>query len=46
MLTARAATTATVRSDATACKPMRVLAMEVGGIVSVGLKAVAFVRLT
>ena len=46
MLTARAATIATVTSDATACKPIRLFAMRVSGMVSVGLNAVALVRLT
>ncbi len=43
MLTARAATSAMVSSEASACVSMSVLAAGVSGSVSVGLKAVAFV---
>jgi len=46
MLTARAATTATVSSDATDWVAIRSFARGLSGMVSVGLKAVAFVRLT
>ncbi len=44
MLTARAATNATVRSEASACSSSSILAQGVSGIVSVGLKAVALVN--
>jgi len=43
MLTARGATNATVRSEASACSSS-ILAQGVSGIVSVGLKAVALVK--
>ena len=43
MFTARAATSATVSREASACTSMSILAHGVSGIVSVGLKAVAFV---
>jgi hypothetical protein len=46
ILTARAATSATVRSDAADWTPISDLAMIVNGIVSVGLNAVALVKLT
>lgn len=46
MLTARAATIATVISDAIDCAAIKLFAHSVSGIVSVGLNAVALVRLT
>ena len=46
MFTARDATTATVRSEAVDCTPMSSFAIAVRGIVSVGLNAVALVKLT
>ena len=46
MFTARAATRATVSNEAPDCSPINAFAATVIGMVSVGLNAVAFVKLT